>query len=288
MFKPRARPWCRAATTPAESGTGRSRRTAPAVPAARPDADHPSGQRPPPDLPPPPRRSRPALRGVRRAEHRPPRRREPPAQVLGASQVSLRAETDPPTEGTFTWTSETEGVQLESEGPNLTLELGEDPPAEVAVRCSFVSQTGNAFEAEHALTTGFAFRYQHPEGEVTETPPRGTGEDEDAESYLEYSGRPPRHDFRHPPGPGRRRLRPDLRRLLPLRRGPRQRNPDRERASGHRGPDSRARRANARRDQRQRQPLGWDQPRGDVPDPARVRGLLRWPAQDLRRRERDL
>lgn len=114
----------------------------------------------------------------------------PPAQVLGASQVSLRAETDPPTEGTFTWTSETEGVQLESEGPNLTLELGEDPPAEVAVRCSFVSQTGNAFEAEHALTTGFAFRYQHPEGEVTETPPRGTGEDEDAESYLEYSGDP--------------------------------------------------------------------------------------------------
>jgi putative peptidoglycan binding protein len=119
----------------------------------------------------------------------------PPAQVLGASKVRLRAETDPPTEGSFTWTCETEGVTLESEGANASLDLGDDPPAEVSLRCSFVSQAGNTFEAEHALTTGFAFRYQHPEGEVTETPPRGggargTGEDEDSESYLEYSGDP--------------------------------------------------------------------------------------------------
>jgi len=114
----------------------------------------------------------------------------PVTQVLGASQVSLRAATEPATEGTFTWTCETEGVALESQGATATLELGEDPPAEVSVRCAFVSQAGNAFEAEHALTTGFAFRYQHPEGEVSETPPRGTGEDEDSESYLEYSGDP--------------------------------------------------------------------------------------------------
>ena len=114
----------------------------------------------------------------------------PPAQVLGASRVSLRAETEPATEGTFSWTCETAGVQLESEGPTATLDLGEDPPGEVALRCAFVSQAGNAFEAEHALTTGFAFRYQHPAGEVTETPPRGTGENEDSESYLEYSGDP--------------------------------------------------------------------------------------------------
>lgn len=114
----------------------------------------------------------------------------PPARVLGANAVSLRAETEPETAGTFTWTSEVEGITLEGQGATVRIELGQDPPTEVSIRCTFVSQTGNTFEAEHSLSTGFGFRYEHPEGVVVESRPRGSGEAEDAESYLEYSGAP--------------------------------------------------------------------------------------------------
>lgn len=113
-----------------------------------------------------------------------------PDQACGVGQLALRAQAEPPTPGAYTWTSETEGVSVSAEADRATVELGDEPPAEVVIRCAFVSEAGNRFEAEHLVATGFAFRYRHPEGEVTETPPRGTGEAEDSESYLEYSGDP--------------------------------------------------------------------------------------------------
>ena len=117
----------------------------------------------------------------------------PPAGSYGSPEVWLRAETEPPARGSFAWTCSAPGVTLQARADEVVLLLDDAASASeepIAVVCQLVTQAGNSFRAEHTLHTGFSIRFQHADGELIASPPRGAGEDEDEASYLEYSGDP--------------------------------------------------------------------------------------------------
>lgn len=115
---------------------------------------------------------------------------DPPATLGFMGQATLLATTEPPTQGTYLWECETGSVELEPEGDGQRVVVkGIDEGEEIPIRCTFTSEAGNQFSAEHSLLWSFRVRYHDAKGQSEVSAPRAGGGDGEADqqAYVIYS-----------------------------------------------------------------------------------------------------
>ncbi|MGE0713520.1 MAG: peptidoglycan-binding protein [Planctomycetota bacterium] len=102
-------------------------------------------------------------------------------------KVELLAVAEPPTPGTFTWECPSGGAKLEPQGERVVV-TAENESEDVPITCKLVTTAGNSFTAEHTLRWNVLVRVFDQNGKRQSGAPRGTGEDEDQQSYIHYGG----------------------------------------------------------------------------------------------------
>lgn len=115
---------------------------------------------------------------------------EPPATLGFTGRMTLLAVAEPPTQGTYLWECDNGAVELEPEGDGQRVVVsGLEEGVPIPIRCTFTSEAGNRFTAEHDLVWNFSVRIHDAKGQRETRVPRagGGGEEENQQAYLIYS-----------------------------------------------------------------------------------------------------
>ncbi|HBP20151.1 MAG TPA: hypothetical protein DEA08_20470 [Planctomycetes bacterium] len=115
-----------------------------------------------------------------------------PPQTLGfLGRTTLLALAEPPTQGTYVWECDNGAVELEPQGDGQRVVVsGLEEGVPIPIRCTFTSEAGNQFSAEHELAWSFSVRIHDAKGQRQSRVPRagGDGENENQQGYIRYSG----------------------------------------------------------------------------------------------------